>query len=641
MCGIAGVWSADPLLDVEAAATRMLAPLKRRGPDSSGLWVDVEARMGLVHARLSVIDLSDLGSQPMRSRSGRFVIVFNGEIYNFRVLRKELETLGYSFRSASDTEVALAAFEHWGPLEAPRHFVGMFAIGLWDVTERRLHLIRDRLGKKPLSFLAGPQIVAFSSLVESFEKLPDLPLKIDYSSVSTFLSHGYVPANTCIYEGIEKVPPGCVVTIDSHGERSSSPFWRLPPDVVTSDAARSLPFSEVVDRVHDLARRAVADRLLADVPIGLFLSSGIDSAVVAALMQAESTAPIRTFTVGFSERQYDEAPLAKRISSHLGGHHETLYISEADAQSAATVVHESFDEPFADPSAIPVLLLARSVRSNVTVALTGDGGDEVFGGYNRHSFARRMWPLVAAIPAPLRGVLSQFLQALPATRLEAMLGGRLKSVVPSMLGMKIGKAAGFIRQPDLAHAYREMLQTWPEAARCIVPRGTLKGDPVNWQAVKDVRSMMAADLTGYMVDDVLVKVDRATMSVGLEARSPLLDHRVVELGMSLGLEAHFSGGRSKAILRAIAGRYIPGNLLDRPKAGFAPPLEDWLRGPLREWAESLLSRENLAHAGFVEPSPVIGMWKDHLKGRSSSHYPIWNVLCLHAWARARAKGIGA
>ena len=647
MCGIAGLWlpsgNAETLGRQVLSMTRSLA---HRGPDGEGIWVDAGSGLGLGHRRLAIIDLTEAGTQPMRSSSGRYTIVFNGEIYNFRALRHELELLGHHFRGHSDTETILAAIESWGVESALRRFVGMFAFALWDIEGHELTLARDRAGKKPLYFCLAHDRLYFGSELVSLQALEGLELEIDRQAVGQFLRYGYVPGPRSIYCNVSKLRAGTVVRVrrDSAGRLAhrEAVFWSVNETYREARASRrDLSFADASLELESLLEDAVRLRLESDVPLGAFLSGGIDSSVVVALMQRLGSQPVRTFTIGFHEGGYDEAKHAAEVARYLGTDHTELYVEPREVLDLVPRMAHVFDEPFADSSQMPTLLVAQLARRQVTVALSGDGGDEVFGGYRRYQRFVRWWQLVSRISPAARPAIAATLDGasrLPLGPLWAAVGrlvpGDPGSVTPAQ---QLAKVAALLRQSGMDNAYERQLAHWEDPA-AVAPGSQapwwdpLGQDPGDGASVERCfERMMELDFGHYLPDDILVKVDRTSMSVGLEARAPLLDHRILEFAARLPVSHRVQVGEGKLLLKDVAYRIVPRPLLERPKQGFGVPLAQWLRGPLRDWAESLLDERTLVAAGLVEPAPIRQLWKSHLAGHRDWSALLWDVLMLQSW----------
>jgi asparagine synthase (glutamine-hydrolysing) len=655
MCGIAGVLS-ETRMELSATIERMVASIRYRGPDDSGVWCDDRVGVGLGHARLSILDLSSAGHQPMVSVSGRYVISYNGEVYNFEALSKELEGEGVHFRSHSDTEVMLAAFEVWGIEKAVRRFVGMFAFAVWDRESAVLHLGRDRLGIKPMYYGWAGKAFVFGSELKVFKQVPLFKPAIQRDSLVAFMRYAYVPEPWSIYQGIYKLPAGCLFAISLkqvHSRQGFSPdpeseqstlrplrYWSAR-DTVES-GVRS-PFTgteeEAIEQLDRLLREVISLRMIADVPLGAFLSGGVDSSVVAALMQAQSPRPIRTFSIGFREAGYDEAAYAKAVAAHLGTEHTELYVSAADALAVIPRLPSMFDEPFGDSSGIPTHLVSQLARRHVTVALSGDGGDELFGGYNRYFLMRRLWKQVSWLPQSLRKLVATGIQSISPDLLNET-AKKLKALVPlpAPFGDKLHKLAEVLSLKNPEKVYLGLVSQWKDPTRIVIggrePLTTLIY-PDKWADLTDFTlQMMALDLVTYLPGDILTKVDRASMAVSLEARVPLLDHRLVEFAWRVPLSMKIkTEAEGKWLLRQVLYRYVPKPLIERPKMGFGVPIDQWLRGPLREWAEELLDESRLRREGYLHAAPIREKWEEHLSGRRNWQYPLWNVLMFQAWSQ--------
>jgi asparagine synthase (glutamine-hydrolysing) len=644
MCGITGfLWpGADPEQHQEAIE-RTTETLLHRGPDDRGVWLDADAGVALGHRRLSILDLSPLGHQPMASACGRYVMVYNGEVYNFRSLRAQLEASGHRFRGGSDTEVMLAAFSAWGVGGALERFNGMFAFALWDRAERELHLVRDRLGEKPLYYGWCGRAFLFGSELKSLRAHPQFRAETDRGALALYMRYGYIPAPYSIYRGIRKLPAGGWLRIrpeEVGADPAVTRYWSVR-EVAQGAAGDRFAASEaeLTTQLDELLRDAVRIRMEADVPLGAFLSGGVDSSTVVALMQAQSDRPVKTFTIGFQEEGYNEAEHAALVARHLGTEHTELYVTPGEALALVPRIPALYDEPFADPSQIPTALVAQLARGHVTVALSGDGGDELFGGYNRHLWAPRMWRRMRRVPLPLRSSAAAILKSVPPTAWDGMTRA-LSPVLPRGLlhnnaGDKVQKLAGALSATDQRGVYASLISHWD----WDVVKGGERSDPLLQDALwprlpSFTEQVMYLDTIQYLPDDILVKVDRATMSVSLEGRVPLLDPRVVEFAWRLPLEMKVREGRGKHLLRQVLYRYVPPALIERPKSGFAMPIDSWLRGPLREWAEHLLDPRALADAGVLRVEPVRERWRQHLNGSRNWQYELWDVLMFQAWREA-------
>jgi asparagine synthase (glutamine-hydrolysing) len=622
----------------------MAAALAHRGPDAEGTWIDESCGIALAHRRLSIIDLSPLGSQPMTSASGRFVIVFNGEVYNHGALRKELArtSAGVAFRGHSDTEVMLAAIETWGLEDAVRRFVGMFAFALWDHQQHRLHLVRDRLGIKPLYYGWAGDTLLFGSELRAFTAHPSFQGEIDRNAIALLLRYQCIPAPHCIYRGVYKLLPGTILTLGSAAPATVAPVVYWSAREVAEKGAGD-PFSgteaEAVEHLDTLLREAVSLRMIADVPIAAFLSGGVDSSTVAALMQAQSDRPISTFTIGSTDSAFDESPYARAVAHHLGTDHTELIVTPDDALAVVPQLATLYDEPFADSSQIPTYLISALIRRNATVALSGDGGDELFAGYNRHVWATRVWNSVRYLPRAVRNVQASAISAVPPNTWNRLFE-RVGPLMPKTLrhedaGYKLHKMADVLSAPSIEAIYTRLSSHWHAPTSVVVDAtepATALADPAHAVRLPSfVEKMLYLDLVTYLPEDVLTKVDRASMAVGLEARVPLLDHRVVEFVWRLPLSLKYRDGRSKWLLRQILYRHVPPSLVERPKVGFGIPLHSWLRGPLREWAEELLDERRLAREGYFNPAPIRRRWAEHLSGKRRWEYHLWDVLMFQAW----------
>lgn len=635
---------------------KMVGAIRYRGPDDSGVWTDPSAGVGLGHARLSILDLSPEGHQPMSSRTGRYVLAYNGEVYNFAELRSELETAGATFRGHSDTEVILAAFEAWGIDKSVQRFVGMFAFALWDREERRLHLVRDRLGIKPLYFGWVGSSFVFASELKAICSCTEFEPVVDRGALGLFMRLAYVPAPHSIYRDVYKLMPGCMFSVGLPQVLSRKDFAASPDDVsaswrplrywsakqVAEEGTRHplrVSEADALVELERLLREAVRLRMVADVPLGAFLSGGVDSSLVTALMQSQSTAPVRTFTIGFNEEEYNEAVHAKNIAAHLGTAHTELYVAPEQARAVIFKLPELYDEPFGDSSEIPTFLVSELARGHVTVALSGDGGDELFAGYNRYFLGRRLWSQIGRVPECFRHGIAQTIRAFSPESLSALFHA-LRFFVPSMQspGDKLHKLAEILATHDADTMYVGLVSLWKDPPTVVIggrePLTTLM-DRRQWARLDDFTlRMMYLDLVTYLPDDILTKVDRASMAVSLEARVPLLDHRLVEFAWRLPLSMKIRReGEGKWLLRRVLDRYVPPPLIERPKMGFGVPIDQWLRGPLREWAEELLAEPRLRQEGYFFPEPIRKKWEEHLSGRRNWQYLLWNVLMFQSWLK--------
>jgi asparagine synthase (glutamine-hydrolysing) len=634
MCGITGLIHPAGFDQAELHATvaKMTQTLVHRGPDADGVWLDPDGGVALGHRRLSVLDLSEHGNQPMLSPCGQFCLVYNGEIYNHASLRSELEDRGHRFRGHCDTEVLLAAIRQWGPEAALPRLVGMFAFAVWDRQSKTLTLARDRLGIKPLYYGWQNGCFLFGSELKALRAHPAFRGEVDREAVARFLRHNYVPAPWTIYRGIYKLPAGSLLRLSS--QTASEPvapriWWDLKE---VADEGAQHPFRgtphEAVDELDRRLREAVRMEMEADVPLGVFLSGGIDSSTAVALMQAESSRPVKTFSIGFEEAAYNEAVHAKAVAKHLGAEHTEYYVTGAEAREVIPRLPELYDEPFADSSQIPTLVLAQLTRRHVTVCLSGDGGDELFCGYDRYFYLERLWRRIGWCPSPLRRLGAKTAELLSVPFSSSRIGGKLHTLSE-------------VLSPVWGIDFYEHFNThWRDPATILLDARRL---PESRRPRPEgrglVEQMMYLDTQTYLPDDLLVKVDRASMAVSLEVRVPLLDHRVVAFAWTLPLSLKLRDGQTKWLLRQVLERYVPRQLIDRPKMGFGIPLDVWLRGPLRQWAEELLDERRLRQEGFFDPAPIRRTWTEHLSGQTDWHYRLWDVLMFQAWLEAQRAGV--
>ena len=646
MCGIAGLWTRGTCRADDARA--MATALRHRGPDDAGVWCDPDAGVALSHRRLSIIDLSSAGHQPMASPNGRHVLSFNGEIYNHLDLRRDLERAGESdWRGDSDTETLIRGIARWGLDETLRRAVGMFALALWDRQDRVLSLARDRIGEKPLFYGWSRDGLMFGSELKALFALPGLERRVDEQSLALYLRHNFVPAPRSILRHVYKVEPGVIMAVRAAalaqppaGAPSADGavttgiecrrYWSLS-DIVTAPQDTAMTADDAVGQLEARLEQAVGLQLAADVPVGAFLSGGVDSSAVVALMCKLAPSRIRTFTIGFAESGMDEAPYAKAVAAHLGTEHHEMYVGAEDALALVPELPRIYDEPFGDSSQIPTALLSRFTRQSVTVALSGDGGDELFCGYNRYLISRRLWDGMARIPRPVRALMGSAIGSVAPSTWDRMTGLPLVPDIP-MLGAKAHKLGAMLRTPlALADIYRGASEEWmgeppvrggADAAHALLPT----------QAPTPEEQMMHWDMRGYLPDDILVKVDRASMAASLETRVPFLDHRVVEQAWRTPLEFKKQGMTGKWMLRQILYRHVPRALIERPKAGFAVPIGAWLRGPLRDWAQSLLSPAALARQPVLDAPAIRRRLAQHLAGSHDWTGSLWGVLMFQAWA---------
>jgi asparagine synthase (glutamine-hydrolysing) len=644
MCGIVGFINTDRNTGREQlalTAERMAFSLRHRGPEDGGTWVDPQDGVALGHRRLSIIDLSPAGHQPMDSPCGRYVITFNGEIYNFRALSKELAAIGQKFRGHSDTEVMLAAISHWGVAAALQRFNGMFAFALWDRQQRTLYLSRDRAGEKPLYYGWAGHTFLFASELKALHQHPAFQPDIDRRALVVYLRHDYIPTPHSIYKDIQKLPAGTLLQFHPRQNKISvTPYWSAKR---TAEAGEANPNhgseTETIDQLDALLNDAVKIRMEADVPLGAFLSGGIDSSLIVALMQANSTEPVKTFTIGFPVREFNEAEFAKAVAQHLHTDHTELYVTPQETMAVIPKLPVLYDEPFADSSQIPTFLVSQLARRKVTVSLSGDGGDELFGGYNTYLWGRSVHRGTAWLPRPLRTVLANSLRHLVSVNWNSLLDGH-PSLLPDRLKEKdfskvLEKLVKILTINERESLYWALSSYWIEPASIVLGAQeppTVLTDKTQWASLKDfLHVMMYLDTAMYLPDDILVKVDRASMAVSLEARVPLLDHRVIEFAWRLPLGMKIKGSQGKQPLRQLLHRYVPKALVERPKKGFGVPIHQWLRGPLRPWAEELLSESRLRRQGFFCVEPIRKKWAEHISGRHNWQAQLWGVLMFQAW----------
>jgi len=639
MCGIAGFVDAGAVREPEALRSRaavMAAPLAHRGPDDHGIWVDPDHGVALAHTRLSILDLSTTGHQPMTSPSDRYVVSYNGELYNFRELKAELACEGVRFRSTTDTEVFLAGFDVWGVTKTLERANGMFAFALWDRADLSITLARDRLGEKPLYYGRAGHALIFSSELTGVRAYPGPSRDVDRDALATFLRYGYVPAPMSILEGIFKLPPAHLVTIPQRtlGLPAPSRYWR--PSELTAQRNDATTSREAAADLHDRLRRAVRMRLEADVPVGAFLSGGVDSSTIVALAQEASTAPFRTFSVGFDDPSLDESGFSSAVADHLGTEHTEIRVTFAEALETAPRLGGLFDEPFADPSQIPTVLLAAVARRHVKVALSGDGGDELFGGYGRYTWEDRIWRTATAFPTILRRSGYRALTAIPPSVVSRLALGRRAGDTPPFAD-RVLRAAALLSTPHRFELYERMMSRWSAPPVTDGRTGINQAffdTEIRRHSDDALTQLTRVDLVTYLPDDILVKVDRASMNVGLEARVPLLDPDIVAFALRLPTELKVSGGRTKIPLRDVLSHYLPAELIERPKQAFTVPLASWLRGALRDWAEDLLEPSRLERDGYLDVATVRRHWQEHVSGRRDWHLQMWTVLMFQAWLRA-------
>lgn len=641
MCGLTGFINLNNELSREElmnTATLMANSITYRGPDAGGTWADEKDGIALGHRRLSIKDLSTEGHQPMFSASGRYVIVYNGEIYNFNEIRVSLENMGHSFRGQSDTEVMLEAIEFWGIKKAIKKFTGMFAFALWDRNEKLLYLGRDRFGEKPIYYGWMGKTFLFGSELKSLRIHPSFKTYIDRESVALFVQYNYIPSPYCIYKGIYKMPPATLLTINpQNGMSLSAPekYWSLW-DVV--EAGKKNPFLgnevEASEQLDYFLHEAIGPQMIADVPLGAFLSGGVDSSTIVAIMQQKSKDPIKTFTIGYLESAYNEAEYAKNVAKYLGTNHTELYVSSKQAIDVIPRLTDMYDEPFSDASQIPTFLVSQLAKQQVTVSLSGDGGDELFGGYNRHLWGEKIKNTLNNYPNFMLKFGGDILRSMPIQFLEGspFLPDRFKNI---RFSEKVYKLSNIISIEDSATMYQNLISQWRNPHDIVLglsPQSQYRNNLETPDCLSSItEKMMYMDMINYLPDNILQKVDRASMNVSLESRAPFLNHHIVEFAWSLPISMKIKNDKSKWLLREVLYKYIPKELIERPKMGFGVPLDSWLRGPLKEWAEDLIDEKKLIDNGFFNPEPIRKKWKQHISGRYNWQYPIWNILIFQDW----------
>jgi asparagine synthase (glutamine-hydrolysing) len=650
MCGITGFYdSKASQTDLDSQALTMANQLESRGPDDFGVWSDSKSGLAFAHRRLSVLDLSVAGHQPMISHSGRFVLTFNGEIYNHIELRSKLTKI-YSWKGLSDTETILACIEEWGLDETLKNIVGMFAFALWDSENMDLYLVRDRIGEKPLYYGWQNEVFLFGSDLNSLSIHQSFENIIDRDALALYLRHSYIPAPYSIYQGIGKVVPGTIVKLSMNNILSKtlvdlkvSNYWSYRDTVLNGQINPIIGTDDnAINDLENLLMSATKSQMLSDVPLGAFLSGGVDSSAVVALMQKQSVRPIQTFSIGFSDTQYNEAKYAKLVAKHLKTEHNELYISHKDAMEVIPLLPSLYSEPFSDSSQIPTYLVSKLAKKNVTVAISGDGGDELFGGYNRYMWTSKVHNKTKKIPKVLSRFIANRILSIPPRNSEKFLNSIFNYLPNSFRvthsGDKLHKLAGILTADSKNEIYNRLTSHW-----CI-PTSVVKGsvEPITILTSNDIphfssfeEQMMYLDMLSYLPDDILTKVDRAAMGVSLETRVPFLDHRVVEFAARLPLSMKIRNGTGKWILRQVLERHVPNKLIDRPKMGFSIPIDEWLRGPLRDWAEELLDEVRLESEGFFYPKPILKMWHEHLLKKRNWQHELWDILMFQAWLQGR------
>jgi len=644
MCGLSGFLSDTRVEAVDAQLKGMADAISHRGPDASGYWHDVVKGIGLAHRRLSILDLSDAGSQPMVSPDGRYIIVFNGEIYNHNDIRQTLQASSLAvleWRGHSDTETLLAGFSLLGVEKTIAMATGMFAFAVWDRQTSTLTLGRDRLGEKPLYYGWQGAVFLFGSELKALQAHPAFKAAIDRGALSLFLRHAYIPSPYSIFDGISKLQPGTLLTVSlAQREPVISTYWSGA--LVAEQGVANLfkgSTGQAVDELETLLMDAVGQQMVADVPLGAFLSGGIDSSTIVGLMQQQSSRPVKTFTIGFHEHGYDEAQHARAVAKHLGTEHTELYVSAEQALDVVARLPQLYDEPFGDSSQIPTFLVSQLARQHVTVSLSGDAGDELFCGYNRYQLTDKLWRKLSLVPQPLKKLVAKAITSVPPNAWDKL--GRVSGgLTPDLaqLGDKLHKGAGVLASGSVDELYLGLVSQWQDPASVVIMGAELptllRGNVPELKGLTDVARMMALDLLTYLPDDILTKVDRAAMGVSLETRVPFLDHRVVEWAWRLPQAMKLRDGQTKWILRQVLYKHVPRALMERPKMGFGIPVGVWLRGPLRDWAEALLDQSRLESEGYLRPAQIRQKWLEHLSGKRNWQYQLWNILMFQSWLEA-------
>lgn len=642
MCGITGFFN-NKLDFIDEICTRMLKPIHHRGPDDYGVWAD-SCGIALGHKRLSILDLSPLGHQPMHSHSDRYVIVFNGEIYNFAQIKDELVPAGYSFdfKGHSDTEIMLAAIEQWGLKKAVEKFVGMFAFALWDKKERTLSLVRDRMGIKPLYYGFQKCSFIFGSELTVFKEHPDFLNEINRDNLNLFFRYGYIPAPHSIYENIYKLAPGTILTLNyedlmTQNLPQPSPYWSIQ-DVYKYGANNQFTgsFDEAVTELENLLKKSISLRMIADVPLGAFLSGGVDSSLIVALMQSMSDRKVKTFSIGFNEEDYNEAKYAKAVANHLGTEHTEFYLNQKDLLNFIPQLNKHIDEPFGDSSIVPTYFVSKLAREHVTVSLTGDGGDEVFSGYLKYTGAVRGWNNISKYDIRFRKMISLLIQQFSSKSLDK-LGKPFEWALGSFfggdsLGTRLYKLSEIFSDKDFVSFYKDCNSLYKNNTSLVLNTNPPPSNHIlDIQGLDEYQYMSMVDISSYMVDDILTKVDRASMAVSLESRIPILDHRIVEFSTTLPTEMKVNNGNCKHILKELLYKYVPRELIDRPKKGFSMPIGLWLKDDLKDMFEDLIQPEKLKNQGYLDSKCVNKLWTEHLSGRRNWEHVLWNVFIFQKW----------
>ena len=632
MCGVAGFISSQ-LSNPIKVMNSMIGTLFHRGPDNTSIWNDLNG-VNMAHSRLSILDLSEFGNQPIFSKSGRYVMVFNGEIYNHQVLRGEINNLtNIKWKGSSESETFIELIDYFGIKEALIKTRGMFVISVWDIKKKRLTLARDRLGEKPLYYGWQNNSFIFASELKSLKKFPGFKKEIDRSALALYLRHNSIPAPHSIFKNIYKLSPGAMIFIDLDLKKNKEVcYWST---IEEANNGKNKTFSGnyefAVDTLQTKLLDAVKSQMHADVPLGAFLSGGVDSSTIVALMQKQSSKKIKTFSIGFEDNRFNEAEHAKSVANYLGTDHNEMYLTSKDALNVLPLLPDIFDEPFADSSQIPMYLVSKIAKSKVTVCLSGDGGDELFGGYNRYLISLKLWNKISRIPRPARGVLSYLIKTIKP-ELWDKVSSLLYNNRYSNLGFKLHKGADSLKSKNIDDLYFSLISTIKNPSEWLIDSKEYLSPNYNFDSkISGIERMMIKDLTGYLPTDILTKVDRATMSTSLEARTPFLDKEIVKFALSLPLEYKIRSGVGKSVLRDVLYKYVPRKLIERPKMGFGVPLAEWMRGELRAWCENLLNENKLKQDGYFDYKIIRKKWNEHLTGKIDREHQLWNVLVFQAW----------
>jgi len=647
MCGIVGYWNKQGAS--ASVVEKMALKIQHRGPDGAGVWLNTDGELALAHRRLAILDLSPAGHQPMMSPCERFTLVFNGEIYNHLDLRADLEQEGghFDWRGHSDTETLLAALRHWGIEQTLQKLNGMFAFALWDRQKKVLTLARDRLGEKPLYYGWQKNSFLFASELKALRVHPDWVGEINRNALTLYMRHNYIPSPYSIYKGISKLTPGTFLQLSYSQLQTLQipepvPYWQAK-EVAEYGVNNPWQLSddEAVAKLDDLLRQTIQEKMISDVPLGAFLSGGIDSSAVVAIMQQQSAQQVKTFSIGFHEQGYNEAEHAKAVARHLGTDHTEMYVTSRQAMDVIPRLPDLYDEPFSDSSQIPTFLVSEMTRQHVTVALSGDGGDELFAGYNRYFLGQSLWNKLSVVPKGMRSFVASALTLVSPQRWDK-LAGALGGMVPALQGRtgdKLHKLADILAVESPEAMYRQLVSHWQNPESVVIgghESPTVLTDRTYWAKLDDfTQRMQYLDAVSYLPDDILVKVDRAAMGVSLETRVPFLDHRLFEFAWHIPMHQKIRQGQGKWILRQLLYQYVPQKMIDRPKMGFGIPIDSWLRGPLREWAEDLLDKKNMQEQGFFEVNEIHQKWSEHLSGKRNWQYLLWDVLMFQAWLNER------